>query len=80
MHDFGQRSTSEKEPRRCPCGHEKGHVMVSPAAEYTFGGWCLILVGISARPTAINFTCRRCGTRLDRTTDRQEISETRLWG
>ncbi|MBK6512692.1 MAG: hypothetical protein IPG04_00900 [Polyangiaceae bacterium] len=54
--------------------------MVSPSAEYTFGGWCLILIGISATPTAVNYVCRRCGQKLERITDPKEIAETRLWG
>lgn len=70
----------KKEPPCCPCGHDRNHTMVSPNAEYTFWGWCLIMIGISARPIAINFTCRRCETRLERTTDPKEIAEIRLWG
>ena len=54
--------------------------MVSPKADYTFGGWCLILIGISATPVAIEFACRRCGHALSRTTDAKEIANTRLWG
>jgi hypothetical protein len=54
--------------------------MVSAAAEYSIGGWCLILLGISARPTAVNFDCRRCGTTLERTTDPKQIAATRIWG
>ncbi|MFO0550495.1 MAG: hypothetical protein U0271_19020 [Polyangiaceae bacterium] len=54
--------------------------MVSPKGEYTIGGWCLLLIGISARPIAVNFVCRRCGERIDRVTDPKEIAEIRLWG
>lgn len=54
--------------------------MVSPTPEYSFGGWCLILIGISAKPRAITFTCRRCGGKLERITDPAVIAETRLWG
>ena len=54
--------------------------MVAATAEYTFTGWCLILIGISAKPTAIQFTCRSCETRIDRTTDPEVIANTRLWG
>lgn len=54
--------------------------MVSASGEYTFLGWCLILFGISARPRAIRFTCRRCDQVIVRATDEQTITETRLWG
>lgn len=64
----------------CTCGHDKHHVMVSAAPEYTFSGWCLILIGISATPRAISFTCRQCEQVIERTTDPKVIAETRLWG
>ena len=54
--------------------------MVSPKADYTFGGWCLILIGISATPSAIALVCRRCERAIARTTDPKEIANTRLWG
>lgn len=80
VEDVSPYRADKKELPRCPCGHDRNHTMVSPNAEYTFGGWCLIMVGISARPVAINFTCRRCETRLERITDRKLIAEIRLWG
>ncbi len=54
--------------------------MVSPAGEYTTGGWCLILIGISATPRSIKYVCRTCEQVIDRTTDPTLLSETRLWG
>lgn len=69
-----------KAPRRCKCGHERGNPMVSPSGEYTFLGWCLILIGISAKPRAIRFVCRTCDTLIARATDEATITETRLWG
>jgi hypothetical protein len=70
----------DRAPRKCKCGHEVGHTMVSPSGEYTFGGWCLILLGISAKPTAIRFVCRQCDQVVWRSTDPKVIAETRLWG
>lgn len=69
-----------KGPRRCRCGHDRHHTMVSPSGEYTFLGWCLILFGISAKPRAIRFQCRQCDELILRTTDPTTIAETRLWG
>jgi hypothetical protein len=54
--------------------------MVSAAAEHTFGGWCLVLLGISARPRAIKFQCRLCDEVILRSTDPKVIDETRIWG
>lgn len=83
MEEAGQdvKQTEPKaSPKRCPCGYDRTHPMVSPKADYTFLGWCLIMIGISAKPTSISFVCRRCDTVVDRTTDPKDIAETRLWG
>jgi hypothetical protein len=64
----------------CRCGHDKHHVMVSASPEYTFSGWCLILIGITATPKALSYTCRQCEQVIERTTDPKVIAETRLWG
>ena len=69
-----------REPPRCRCGHDKKHPVVSPSAEYTVLGWFLTLMGISARPTAIKFVCRRCDEVVEKTTDPALMAETRLWG
>ncbi len=67
-------------PKKCKCGHAVGHPMVSPSGEYSFGGWFLILLGISAKPRAIRYQCRRCDEVISRSTDPKVIEETRLWG
>jgi hypothetical protein len=54
--------------------------MVSPSAEYTFGGWCLILVGISATPTMVKFVCRTCDQVVETVRDVAEIKQIRLYG
>lgn len=54
--------------------------MVSASAEYTFWGWTLNLIGITATPIRIKFTCRRCDKEVEATTDPKLIAETRLWG
>lgn len=70
----------DKAPKKCRCGHDRHHPMVSATGDYTFGGWCLILFGISAKPRAIRFTCRRCDEVIERVTDPVTIAETQLWG
>jgi hypothetical protein len=54
--------------------------MVSATGEYTFVGWVLIMIGISASPTAIRYVCRRCEQVIGRTTDPELIAQTQLWG
>jgi hypothetical protein len=71
---------SAEKPKTCPCGHDRAHHMVSPRPDYTFGGWCLILIGISATPTEIRFVCRDCEKTIERVTDRKEIEGIRLYG
>jgi hypothetical protein len=53
---------------------------VSTSFDYSFGGWCLSLIGISARPRAIRYVCRRCEQVFDKTTDPKTIDQTPLWG
>jgi hypothetical protein len=53
----------------CRCGHTREHHMISPEYEHTFLGWFCLLFGISARPTRINYRCRRCEQVFDATTD-----------
>ena len=56
--------------RRCRCGHDKRHHMVSPRCEYSGLGWLLVgLIGISIRPKRVKFTCRVCGDVIESTTD-----------
>ena len=67
-------------PKTCPCGHGRSHHLVSPEPSYTFGGWTLILIGISATPTQVRFICRRCSKVVEVVTDRAEIEGIRLYG
>jgi hypothetical protein len=43
--------------------------MVSAEGEYTFSGYLRLFVGISARPTRVNYRCRRCDQTFDSTTN-----------
>ena len=68
-------------PRKtCSCGHARGHHFVSPEPSYTFGGWTMILIGITATPTEVRFVCRRCTKVVEVVTDRAEIERIRLYG
>lgn len=64
--------------RRCQCGYAKGHVMISPVGEYSFTGWFMLLLGISALPHRIRYQCRTCRDTVDEVTDPDEIRGIRL--
>jgi hypothetical protein len=67
-----------KPVKSCPCGHARGHVMVSPEGDYSVLGWMVLLIGISATPTAIHYRCRVCRQILETTRDPKALAETRL--
>ncbi|MCB9728495.1 MAG: hypothetical protein H6746_08460 [Deltaproteobacteria bacterium] len=60
---------SEGEPRRCRCGYAKGDGMVVEEPRYSFGGTLALLFGITARPIAVRYQCRKCGQVLEESTD-----------
>lgn len=61
--------TPRKKAKTCPCGHDRDHHMVSAEGEYTFSGYLRLFFGISARPTRINYRCRRCDKVFESTTN-----------
>jgi len=60
--------------KRCRCGHDRSHVMVSAEGEYTLGGWICHSVGITTAPKKINFRCRVCREVVDETTDADDLT------
>jgi hypothetical protein len=69
-----------RDPPACQCGHDRKHPMVSPLAEYSFVGWCFILVGCSWEPRSITFQCRVCEENVERIDDPREMKTIRLAG
>jgi hypothetical protein len=49
--------------------------MVSAEGEYTFSGYLRLVFGISARPTRVNYHCRRCDKVFDSTTNSKILDE-----
>lgn len=78
--ESGDPMSAEMPKPTCPCGHDRTHHMVSPNANYTFTGWCLNVIGITATPTEIRFVCRRCDTTIERITDPKEMEGIRIYG
>ncbi len=70
------RNPADERPR-CRCGHDRDHYMVSPVAHYTFVGWCLVIFGISAPMTHMEFRCRQCDQVIESTTDREVMESYR---
>jgi len=62
----------------CACGHDRNHHMVSASPQYSFPGWCAILIGISWEPRSVSFTCRRCDQTIEKTSDPHEIKQLRV--
>jgi len=54
--------------------------MVSPQPEYSFFGWCFILVGVSWVPRTVTFQCRVCDENIEIITDPRQIAALRLAG
>jgi hypothetical protein len=69
-HSLSERDSAEP---RCRCGHDRHHYMVTPSPVYGLGGWLRVFIGISTRPHAIRYECRRCGETISETTDAEEL-------
>jgi len=54
--------------------------MVSPQGEYSFIGWCFILIGVSWDPRSITFQCRVCDETVERVDDPRVMRTIRLAG
>ncbi len=69
----------ETEPtpvKRCRCGHDRHHKMVSRRGEYRFGGWLFgTFMGVTMRPKRVKYWCRLCYQEFDETTDPRVLDE-----
>ncbi|EYF05664.1 hypothetical protein [Chondromyces apiculatus] len=54
---------------KCRCGHDRTHHLVSAEPEYTFGGYLLLLLGVTVKPIKLKYRCRQCDTIFETTTD-----------
>jgi len=63
--ETGDEPTAEQRPT-CRCGHDRKHHMVSPKKEYSFWGWVLLVMGVTAKPVRIRYVCRVCDQIFDR--------------
>ena len=59
---------------RCSCGYDRHHHLVSQERSYTsWGGFWVMLMGVSASPIRIDFRCRRCKEKFDFITNSEEL-------
>ena len=69
-HDDPAVSQSAERPEKtCACGHDIDHHMVSAVRCYSIWGWIRFFMGITAVPTRIRYTCRRCDQVIAVTSD-----------
>ena len=61
---------------RCVCGHDRAHYLVSPVP--TYSGWAkfwVIFMGVSTKPSRVDFQCRQCRRVFDFTEDSTELGQ-----
>ena len=59
---------------RCSCGHDRHHHLVSHERSYTsWGGFWVMVMGVSASPIRIDFRCRHCKEKFDFITNPEEL-------
>jgi hypothetical protein len=60
----------------CKCGFDIEHPKVVYKTEYTKWGWFILtILGLSAKPKEIKFTCSDCGETIDTTSDPKTLSK-----
>ncbi len=62
---------------KCKCGYAKSDPMIMAKTRYTKGGYFLLSLGFSAKPTEVVFQCQNCGEIIDVTTEDDEIEKYR---
>ncbi|MCA9783175.1 MAG: hypothetical protein KDC10_06705 [Calditrichaeota bacterium] len=67
---------TDSEPR-CSCGHTTDHKLVTRRVEYSWLGWLMIFVGISAHPLRVRYQCLKCDQVLHVESDPRVIRDKR---
>ena len=63
------------ESKKCSCGHDRDHAQAKAERSYGLLGWVLLLVGVSAIPTRVVFTCSVCDEVIDDVNDPAECDQ-----
>ena len=68
-----EKEESDDTPR-CMCGYDRHHHSVSQERSYSsWGGFWVMVMGVSASPIRIDFRCRRCKEKFDFITNSEEL-------
>ena len=61
---------------KCSCGNDRKSKAVVHKCHYTTLGWLLFtIVGMSAKPAKVEFTCTKCGETFESLTDPAILKE-----
>jgi hypothetical protein len=53
----------------CKCGNTKDNPLVIAKTSYSWWGWLLLSMAISAKPKEVIFQCQNCGEIIGRSKD-----------
>ena len=62
---------------KCKCGFSIGNPMIMAKTRYTTGGYFLLSIGFSSKPTEVVFQCQQCGEIIDVSSDDDIIEKYR---
>ena len=67
-------AVDEDDTPRCACGYDRHHHSVSQERAYSsWGGFWVMIMGVSASPIRIDFRCRLCKEKFDFITNLEEL-------
>lgn len=56
--------------KKCSCGNDRNSKGVVHKTHYSAAGWLLLsLIGMSAKPVKVEFTCTKCGKTFESSVD-----------
>jgi hypothetical protein len=62
--------------KKCTCGNDKNSKATVHKCHYSSMGWILLsLVGMSAKPIKVDFTCTKCGETFESSTDPEVLKQ-----
>ncbi|RMD51582.1 MAG: hypothetical protein D6830_00015 [Ignavibacteria bacterium] len=62
--------------KKCKCGNDRNSKQVNHKCHYSGFGWFLFsILGMSAKPVRVDFTCNNCGETFEKCTDPQVLKQ-----
>jgi hypothetical protein len=62
-------------PHKCSLGSEIKNHPIDFECQYSGFGWLLFSIGMSAKPTRVNFICRNCKNVIESTADSEILKK-----